>query len=216
MRPWVSVLLSWQPAPLATVGHDLVRRSADLQRQAGDLTAIDAGLSAVRSGAAAQAATTRHMRRSAEVDELATVVHTAGQALLRAEAIGHAGTSLQSALSAASAARCTVLDDGTVLLCAAVLGAVPWLLEAPALPLPGPASRVVTRAPAEWHTEWRSRRSPASIVEPAPSPKSHIAVQRRQRPADQRLRSRVQPSTTVAGRRSTWALVCLAVSRGPV
>ena len=68
------------------------------------------------SGAAAQAATAHHTRRSAEVDELATVVHTAGQALLvAADAIGQARTSLQSALTAATAAGCTVLDDGTVL-----------------------------------------------------------------------------------------------------
>ena len=116
MRPSVSVLLSWQPAQLATAGHDLVRRSADLQRQAGDLTSIGSGLSGVWSGAAAQAATAHHTRRSTEVDELATVVHTAGQALLvAADALGQARTSLQSALTAASAAGCTVLDDGTVL-----------------------------------------------------------------------------------------------------
>jgi hypothetical protein len=116
MRPSVSVLLSWQPAALGSAGDALLTRAADLQRSAGDLTSIGSGLSAVWSGAAAQAATAHHTRRSAEVDDLGTVVHTAGQALLRAaEAIGQARTSLQSALAAASAAGCTVLDDGTVL-----------------------------------------------------------------------------------------------------
>lgn len=116
MRPSVSVLLSWQPAQLATAGHDLVRRCADLQRQAGALTAVGSSLAGVWSGAAAQAATAHHTRRSAEVDELAAVVHTAGQALLAAaDAVGQARASLQSALAAASAAGCTVLDDGTVL-----------------------------------------------------------------------------------------------------
>ena len=116
MRPSVPVLLSWQPDRLGAVGETLLTRAADLQRSAGDLTSIGSGLSAVWSGAAAQAATAHHTRRSAEVDDLATVVHTAGQALLRAaEAIGQARTSLQSALAAASAAGCTVLDDGTVL-----------------------------------------------------------------------------------------------------
>ena len=116
MRPSVSQLLSWQPAQLAAAGTSLVARAADLQRSAADLTSIGSGLSGVWSGAAAQAATAHHRRRAAEVDELATVVHTAGQALLRAaDAIGPARTSLQSALAAASAAGCTVLDDGTVL-----------------------------------------------------------------------------------------------------
>jgi hypothetical protein len=112
----VSQLLSWQPAQLAASGQSLLRRAGDLQRSAGELTSIGAGLAGVWSGAAAQAATAHHRRRSAEVDDLATVVHTAGQALLRAaEGIGSARSSLQAALAAAAAAGCTVLDDGTVL-----------------------------------------------------------------------------------------------------
>jgi len=112
----VSQLLSWQPAQLAASGQALLRRAGDLQRSAGELTSIGTGLAGVWSGEAAQAATAHHRRRSTEVDDLATVVHTAGRALIAAaDAIGQARTSTQSALAAAAAAGCTVLDDGTVL-----------------------------------------------------------------------------------------------------
>ena len=68
MTPSVSVLLSWRPAALGAAGETLLTRAADLQRAAGDLTSIGAGLSAVWSGAAAQAATAHHTRRSGEVE----------------------------------------------------------------------------------------------------------------------------------------------------
>lgn len=80
MTPSVSVLLSWQPAQVSAASEDLVRRASDVQRSAGELSAVGASLSGVWWGAAAQAATAHHARRSAEVDALADVVHAAGQA----------------------------------------------------------------------------------------------------------------------------------------
>ncbi len=116
VTPTVSRLLGWQPDRVEAAGQRLLNRAEDLQRSAGELTAIGSGLSQVWSGAAAQAATAHHTRRSGEVDDLATVVYGAGQTLIRAAgAIGRARASLQSSLSAASASGCTVLDDGSVL-----------------------------------------------------------------------------------------------------
>lgn len=115
MTPTVSQLLSWQPGELGDAGEELLGQAESLHRAGGDLVLVGAGMQSVWLGQAADVAVAHTGRRVRELDELAAVVHSTGQALVTlAAVIAAAQRRLHEALAAAAAAGMGVTDDGAV------------------------------------------------------------------------------------------------------